>query len=130
MYAKISKYDFIKPLLKYLWNMISREGVKLDPSKVQVIVDWTKPKTLQKLWGFLYLEIFYRWFIRNYSSIYAPLTSLTKRDAFKWDEKEEYKFNKLKEAFMFAPILATPNFTKFFTFECNASRLRVGAVLI
>jgi hypothetical protein len=73
---------------------------------------------------------YYRKFVQNYGKIETPLMKLTKKDAFSWTPEETQAFEQLKEAMCKAPILTTPNFTKAFIVECNASRNGIGVVLM
>ena len=60
----------------------------------------------------------------------APLTTLTKKDAFSWTPEETQSFEQLKEAMCKAPVLTTPDFTKTFVVECAASINGIGVVLM
>ncbi|MCH82502.1 transposon Ty3-I gag-pol polyprotein, partial [Trifolium medium] len=60
--------------------------------KIQAVRDWPTPKTLKALRGFLGLSRFYRRFIRHYATIAHPLTSLLKKDSFKWSTMAESAF--------------------------------------
>lgn len=51
----------------------------MDDSKVRAVLEWPQPQTLKELQRFLGFANFYRWFIKNFSGIAAPLTSMTKR---------------------------------------------------
>jgi len=61
----------------------------------------------------------------------APLNEIVKKHVrFKWEQKQEQAFVTLKHRLTNAPILALPNFIKYFEIECDASNAGIGAVLI
>ena len=73
---------------------------------------------------------YYRKFVQNYRRIATPLTTLTKKDAFSRTLEATKAFEQLREVMCKAPILTTPNFTKTFIVECDASGNGIGAVLM
>ena len=69
-------------------------------------------------------------FFKNYGRIEAPLMTLLNKDAFSWTPKATKAFEDLKQVMCIAPVLATPNFTKTFIVECDASGNGIGVVLM
>jgi hypothetical protein len=60
----------------------------VDPAKVKEIVAWSIPTTVTEVRSFLGLAGYYRRFIKGFSKIAKPMTSLLKKEReFKWDEK-------------------------------------------
>jgi hypothetical protein len=130
LYAKPSKCFFGVKEVEYLGHIVSHEGVKVDPNKIKAMMDWLIPKTLKNLRGFLGLTCYYHKFFWNYGRIAAPLMTLTKKDAFSWTPEATQAFEQLKEAMCKALVLTTPDFTKTFIMECDASRNGIGVVLM
>ena len=69
--------------------------------------------------------------MRDFSTIAAPLTELTKKDVpFVWGTAQEESFTVLKDKLTHAPLLQLPNFNKTFELECDASGIGLGGVLL
>lgn len=75
LYAKYSKCEFGLMKIEYLGPTVSAEGIQMENSKVEAIVQWPVPVNLKQLRGFLGLSGYYRRFIANYASIAHPLLS-------------------------------------------------------
>ena len=93
-------------------------------------MEWKIPTSIKHLRRFLGFEGYYRKFVKNYGRIVAPLTTLLKKDGFSWILEETKAFEHLKEVMCQAPVLATPNFTKTFIVECDASWNGIGTILM
>jgi hypothetical protein len=90
--------------------------------KVQAIVQWEFCINLHDVRALLRFANFYRRFIKNYGKLVSPLVNLTKKYvAFNWDEICEATFQRLKQAFISAPILVKFDSKKQVLVETDAS---------
>jgi len=104
--ADIRKCEFYTTKTKYLGFIISRDGLAVDPEKIQAINEWVSPTTVKGLQAFLGFCNFYRRFIEGYSRITRPLHQLTRKDAsYDFNAKCQEAFQKLKKALTSAPLL-------------------------
>ena len=128
LFAKRSKCAFITRKVEYLGHFIEAQGISTDPSKIRAVEEWPVPKNLKALRGFLGLSGYYRRFVLSYGIIARPLTALTKKDAFSWNEEAQESFQNLKQALCKAPVLALPRFDLPFVVETDACKEGIGAV--
>ncbi|MBW0576037.1 hypothetical protein O181_115752, partial [Austropuccinia psidii MF-1] len=130
LFSKASKCVFHASSVEYLGYVFSRDGLKMDPSKVLQILNWSQPKNIMALQSFLGCANFYRCFIKNYSKKITALTSILKKDSpFIFNEEALSQFQLLKEAFTTAPILSHFNPSLPTIVETDASYYALGAVL-
>lgn len=93
LYAKFSKSDFWLGQITLLGHVISQQGALVDPAKIEVIVGWPRPTTVAEMRSFLGPAGYYRRFIKDFSSLTALLTKLTRKDEqFVWTEECESSF--------------------------------------
>jgi hypothetical protein len=93
LYAEFSKCEFWLDSVKFLGHTISKEGIFVDPSKVQEMMDWKPPKFVHQIRSFLRLAGYYRRFILNFSRITKPMTELLKKGVkFVWSKTYEKAF--------------------------------------
>ena len=91
---------------------MTKEGISVDPKKIKAIEDWSVPKDVTDVRSFMGITGYYRRYIKGFSRITNPITSLQKkRKKFDWNHKCEESFKKLKTLLTNAPILriAYPN---------------------
>jgi uncharacterized protein YqgQ len=75
LYAKFSKCEFWLKTVPFLGHVLSENGISVDPSKVQEVMDWKAPTTVHEVWSFLGLAGYYHRFIPDFSNIAKPMTS-------------------------------------------------------
>ena len=131
LYGGFAKCNFLAEELPYLGHIITREGVKVDPHKIQAITTWTAPTDASQVRRFLGLTVYFRRFVKGYSLITQPLTKLLcKRTPFVWSHACQAAFDTLKHALTSAPILCIPDCSKPFEMVCDAAADGIGGVLL
>ena len=115
----------------FLGYVVSAKGIEVDEEKVKAIKEWPKPKSITEVRSFHGLASFYRWFVKNFSTLAAPLTEIVKNYVgFKLGSEQDCAFIEIKERLCGAPLLALLDFSKTFEIEGDASGIGIGAVLI
>ena len=138
---KPSKCEFFKSEVKYLGHIVSSDGVKTDPDKIKVVVDWPVPNSVKDVQRFLGFSGFYRRFVPGYSKIAKPLHSLlqghnstsksskSKHGKFFWSDDSQKAFDTLKSKLTSTPVLAFADYTLPFELHTDASGTGLGAIL-
>ncbi|KAJ9543424.1 hypothetical protein OSB04_023131 [Centaurea solstitialis] len=131
LYAKFSKCEFWLHEVQFLGHVVSRDGIKVDPAKIEAMMSWKSPTNPSEIRSFLGLAGYYRRFIQDFSKIASSLTVLTKKNAkFLWTDKQEEAFQTLKKKLCQAPILSLPDGTEDFVVYSDASKMGLGCVLM
>jgi hypothetical protein len=126
----IDKCEFYQTEVSYLGLIVSVDGVKMDPRKVEAIVNWESPCDVHDVRAFIGFANFYRRFIEGFSRIIGPLVRLTKKEIpFHWDSSCEESFQLLKKKFTTAPILRHFDPDKEIILEPDASDYVTAGVL-
>ena len=128
---QIDKSEFLKKEVAYLGHIVSSEGVKPNPSKIQAVKEFPIPKTPKEIKTYLGLLGYYRKFIPDFAKLTKPMTKCLKKGNKVDIKNVEYQdsFEKSKNLLINAPILQYPDFTKQFIITTDASNFALGAVL-
>ena len=128
--AMPTKCDFLKKEVRFLGHIISQQGVKTDPNKIQAMQNMKDPTNAKQLRKFLGSCSYYRRFVKDFSRIAYPLYELTspKKD-FKWTEEHKKAFRELKEKMSSPPVLSFPAKKGKFILYTDASDYAIGSVL-
>jgi len=131
--AKPSKCFLGFSELAYLGHEIGNGKMWPEEDKVEKIRDAKPPETKKELRAFLGLTGFFRSYVKDYSSIAAPLSDKTKKcepEKVKWDAGCQKSFDTLKDKLTQRPVLCMPHYDQEFVLRTDASDRGMGAVLL
>ncbi len=127
---KPTKCCLMHTQVPFLGHIVSRQGVGVDPAKIEAVEQWPTPTSVKDVRAFLGLASYYRRYIPGFSTVAAPLTNLTRQGVnLVWDDACEGAFQTLKAALVTAPILPYPTREGHFVLSTDASDVGIGAVL-
>ncbi|XP_073159031.1 uncharacterized protein [Henckelia pumila] len=130
LYAKLSKCEFWLDRVVFLGHVVSGEGISVDPSKVEAVINWPRPTSVPEIRSFMGLAGYYRRFIEGFSRIAKPITQLTQKNApYVWTDACEKSFVELKRRLTSALVLTIPSGIGGFVIFCDASHRGLGCVL-
>ncbi|KAF8789712.1 Retrovirus-related Pol polyprotein like [Argiope bruennichi] len=133
LYIKPSKCQSALAHVKYLGHLVGQGLRQPAELKVQAIKEFPTPATKTQVRAFLGLAGYYRRYIPEFSVIAAPLTDVLKGKIHKstvdWNEACQKAFDELKDKLTGNPVLYSPDFTKPFIFQCDASNIGAGVIL-
>jgi hypothetical protein len=131
LFAKFKKCEFWLDNVAFLGHVVTKEGIAVDPGKVEAVVNWVRPSNAHEVRSFLGLAGYYRRFVEGFSRLAAPLTRLTrKNEKFQWSEECEQSFQELKQRLVTAPVLTLPSGSDGFVIYSDASHKGLGCVLM
>jgi len=114
-----------------LGHVVSKDGLAVDPAKVQAVVEWERPTSVQEIRSFLGLAGYYMRFIEGFSSLSGSLTALTRKNVpFVWSDKCEASFQELKRRLVTAPVLTLLIESVGYVVYTDASKKVLGCVLM
>ena len=127
---KKSKCSFFKKELHYLGHLLTRDGIKPQPEKVETLSNLKPPTTAKGVREFLGMVGYYRKFISRFADAARPLTKLTRRNVkFEWSKECQIGFDYLRTALTKDPILKYPDPSKRYVIFTDASDQAAAGVL-
>ena len=131
LYTKLSKCEFWMNEVSFLGHIVSKEGIRVDPKKIEVVVEWKQPRNVTELRNFLGLAGYYRRFVKGFSMTAAPMTRLLQKNVkYEWSEKCQRSFDKLKTFLTKAPVLTQPTCGREYVIFSDTSLNGLGCVLM
>jgi ribonuclease HI len=116
---------------KLLGHIVSAEGVRIDPDRVEAIQALSLPRSKKEVQAFLGRINFLRRFVSNFAELVKHITAmLRKGHEIKWTAEPRKSFDQIKKALTEAPVLISPDYSKDFMIFSFASFDTVAAVLL
>eukprot|EP00042_Codosiga_hollandica_P027949 m.143010 g.143010 ORF g.143010 m.143010 type:complete len:1047 (+) comp52633_c2_seq1:470-3610(+) len=117
--------------VQFLGNIISAQGIRPDPEKVEAIQKLPAPRDRAELRRFFGMAGWLRMFVKDFGKAKAPLQELLKKSVpFVWKQKHNAAFEELKAMISKACLLYNPDMKKELILETDASLVGLGAVLL
>jgi len=116
---------------KLLGHIISKDGIRIDPDRIQAILQMPHPRNIKELQAFLGKINFLRRFIPNLAELIRLLNNMLKKDSkVKWTVEANQAFEGIKLALTQTPILTNPQFDREFIIFSFSSQHTIAAVLL
>ena len=132
MKLNLAKCHMAKDQIEYLGHLVGEKGIRMIPSYVDRVLEWTLPTTAPQLRSFLGFTGYYRGFIRKYGELTVRLNAhRNDKDEIKWTEREIQDFEDLKKAFKEQPVRGFPDYESPnpFILDTDWSSTNMAAVL-
>ena len=131
LYAKLSKCEFWLTEVSFLEHIVSEEGIRVDPSKIKVILEWKPSRNVTEVRSFLGLPGYYKRFVKGFLMTVAQMTGLLQKNVrFEWSEKCQASFEKLKAFLIEASVLTKSTYGKEYVIFSDASLNGLGCVFM
>ena len=117
--------------LSYIGHLLTRDGVKPDPQKVNAIKEINTPEDKKELQRIMAMVNYLAKFIPNLSNVTVPLRELLKKDtAWHWEEIHQKAFKEIKIRVTAEKLLQYYDVSKPVVLSVDSSSYGVGACLL
>ncbi|XP_070032172.1 uncharacterized mitochondrial protein AtMg00860-like [Nicotiana tomentosiformis] len=115
--------------MAFLGHVVSSDGIKVDPWKIESVQNWPRPSTFTETRSFL--GGYCRHFVDGFSDIATPLTKLTHKGIlFRWSDGHGERFQNLNTTLTMTPVLVLPSRSVSYMIYCDVIRVGIGCVLM
>ena len=85
LYAKLKQCEFWLEKVQFLGHIVTNDGISVDSTNVEAIVNWLRPTNVSKVRSFLGIAGYYQRFVEGFSKLALPITKLLqKTNKFEW----------------------------------------------
>jgi hypothetical protein len=131
LFLNTEKCEFSVTSTTFLGFVVGKEGLSLDPAKVEAVQQWKKLESVHDLQCFLGFSNFYKRFIKYYAKRCGPFYHLLQKDVkWKWSKECELSLSTLKNNFCTAPVLGHYNPSCETILETNALETVIASILL
>ena len=126
-----AKFEMNKNTISFMGHLITADGLKPDPSKVEAITQMSPPQNVEEIRRFMGTVNYLAKFAPNLANVAQPINNLLKKDVdWNWSECQERAFQDIKKIISQAPLLAFYDPNKELTIENDACEYGIGSVLM
>ncbi|XP_046608877.1 uncharacterized protein K02A2.6-like [Neodiprion virginianus] len=126
----LRKCSFCDLEICFCGHVINAQGIHKDPAKFEAVTDMPQPQNISELRTFIGMVMYYNRFIKNASTVLAPLYNLLKENSnFSWTKECQDAFESIKLAFTKDTCLTFFDPKKPLILATDASPVGVGAVI-
>ena len=130
--SKINPYkcDFSRMTVEFLGHIASKDGIEVDPSKIESVQKFPVPRSQTEVKSFLGPASYYRGLVPKFAEIARTLLKASETSTkTEWTSAAQDAFESLKMKLASTPILLFPCLKEPFVLYTDASHFAMGAVL-
>lgn len=128
--VRLDKCEFNKFEIKYLGDILTKDGVKIDPEKVNQVMQMAEPRNISEIQSFMGTCNCFRRFVPNFTTVIKPINMLLRKDQrFEWSNECQESFENIKRLISNAPVLSYPDNNKQYFVDIDSSDYAISATL-